>query len=161
MYVNATQEPWNKHYQMYTYITEELYQLVQNTFPVIKDKISITGHRLINWYFERKNILSIIKYLFLLYSMGGHGALLCGLLNPDKFKSISAFAPACNISNSPTLIDGLTTLIGNDQNILEKWDPTFIVKNYGGPEREILIHVVSEFNVFVMYEQLFICINVC
>lgn len=51
MYVNATQEPWNKHYQMYTYITEELYQLVQNNFPVIKDKISITGHRLIQALF--------------------------------------------------------------------------------------------------------------
>lgn len=47
MYVNATQEPWNKHYQMYTYITEELYQLVQTNFPVIQDKISITGHRLV------------------------------------------------------------------------------------------------------------------
>lgn len=45
MYVNATEEPWNKHYQMYTYITEELYQLVINNFPVIPDKISITGHR--------------------------------------------------------------------------------------------------------------------
>lgn len=46
MYVNATLEPWNKHYQMYTYITEELYQLVQNSFPVVKDKTSIIGHRL-------------------------------------------------------------------------------------------------------------------
>jgi len=46
MYVNATEEPWNKHYQMHTYITEELYKLVQTNFPVIKDKISITGHRL-------------------------------------------------------------------------------------------------------------------
>lgn len=45
MYVNASQEPWNKHYQMYTYITEELYKLVQTDFPVIPDKISITGHR--------------------------------------------------------------------------------------------------------------------
>lgn len=46
MYVNATQEPWNKHYQMYTYITEELYKLIQNNFSVIQDKISIMGHRL-------------------------------------------------------------------------------------------------------------------
>lgn len=51
MYVNATQEPWNKHYQMYTYITEELYQLVQNNFPVIQDKISIMGHRLYLYIF--------------------------------------------------------------------------------------------------------------
>ncbi|XP_025415730.1 S-formylglutathione hydrolase-like isoform X2 [Sipha flava] len=121
MYVNATQEPWNKHYQMYTYITEELFQLIQNNFPVIKDKISITGH-----------------------SMGGHGALLCSLLNPGKFKSVSALAPACNISNSPTLLPGLKTLIGEDKEILEKWDPTFLVKYYDGPEMQILIHVGTD-----------------
>jgi len=121
MYVNATQEPWKKHYQMYTYITEELYKLVQTNFPVIKDKISITGH-----------------------SMGGHGALLCALLNPDKYKSVSLLAPACNISQSPVLINGLKTLVGEDKETLEKWDPTCIVKNYDGPEMDILIHVGSE-----------------
>lgn len=47
MYVNASQEPWNKHYQMFTYITDELHQLVLKSFPVIQDKISIFGHRYI------------------------------------------------------------------------------------------------------------------
>lgn len=75
--------------------------------------------------------------------MGGHGALLCYLLNPTKYKSVSVFAPACNISNSPTLLSGLTTLIGDDKEALQKWDPTFLVKYYDGPETEILIHVVS------------------
>lgn len=75
--------------------------------------------------------------------MGGHGALLCFLLNPNKYKSVSVLAPACNISNSPTLIDGLTTLLGKDKETLQKWDPTIIAKNYDGPETEILIHVVS------------------
>lgn len=121
MYVNATEEPWNKHYQMFTYITEELHQLVLNSFPVIQDKISIAGH-----------------------SMGGHGALLCALKYPGRYKSVSLFAPACNISNSPTLIDGLTTLIGEEKEILQKWDTTFLVKNYDGPEMEILIHVGSD-----------------
>lgn len=56
MYVNATQEPWSNHYQMYTYITEELYQLIQTNFPVIQDKISITGHRLfIHRFYENKH----------------------------------------------------------------------------------------------------------
>lgn len=76
-------------------------------------------------------------------SMGGHGALLCYLLNPTKYKSVSLFAPACNISNSPTLLTGLTTLVGEDKEVLQKWDPTFLVKNYDGPDTEILIHVVS------------------
>lgn len=75
--------------------------------------------------------------------MGGHGALLCFLLNPKKYKSVSAFAPACNISNSATLISGLTTLIDDDKETLQKWDPTFLVKDFDGPETEILIHVVS------------------
>lgn len=78
--------------------------------------------------------------------MGGHGALLCFLLNPEKYKSVSAFAPACNISISPTLIDGLKALVGEDKETLQKWDPTFLVKKYDGPETEILIHVVSIFN---------------
>ncbi|XP_050540340.1 uncharacterized protein LOC126904979 [Daktulosphaira vitifoliae] len=118
MYVNATQEPWNKHYQMYTYITEELYQLILNNFPVLNNCVSITGH-----------------------SMGGHGALLCSLLNPTKFKSVSGFAPVCNISNSPTLREGLITLIGKDEETWKDWDPTHIVTSYNGPKVEILIHV--------------------
>lgn len=56
MYVNATQEPWNKHYQMYTYITEELVQLIQNNFPVIEDKMSITGHR---FFIFQINIMTV------------------------------------------------------------------------------------------------------
>lgn len=75
--------------------------------------------------------------------MGGHGALLCVLLNPGKYKSVSLFAPVCNISNSPTLFTGLTTLLGEDKETLQKWDTTFLVKQYEGPEIEILIHVVS------------------
>lgn len=142
MYVNATQEPWNKHYQMYTYITEELYELIQNHFPVIKDKISITGHRLFIKIVYIIILHSILNYLLFFYSMGGHGALLCALRNPEKYKSVSLFAPACNISNSPTLLPGFTTLIGDVIEDMQKWDPTYLVKNYDGPELEILIHVV-------------------
>lgn len=75
--------------------------------------------------------------------MGGHGALLCVLRSPGLFKSVSLFAPVCNIINSPTLINGLTTLLGEDKETLQKWDTTFLVKQYEGPEMEILIHVVS------------------
>lgn len=78
--------------------------------------------------------------------MGGHGALLCSILNPGKYKSVSALAPACHISVSPTLINGLKTLVGEDEESLQKWDPTILVKNYDGPEMEILIHVVSILN---------------
>lgn len=81
--------------------------------------------------------------------MGGHGALLCFLRNRNKYKSVSLFAPACNISNSPTLINGLTTLIGDDKEILQKWDPTFLVRDFDGPETDLLIHVVSILNLYL------------
>lgn len=86
-------------------------------------------------------IIVLICFLYV-YSMGGHGALLCALLCPGKYKSVSLFAPVCSISNSPTLIDGLKTLVGEEKDILQKWDTTFLVKEYDGPEMEILIHVV-------------------
>lgn len=68
-YVNATVEPWSQHYRMYDYVTAELPGLVEESFAVRSDRTGIMGH-----------------------SMGGHGALICGLKNPDKYASISAFA---------------------------------------------------------------------
>jgi S-formylglutathione hydrolase len=72
-YVNATEAPFARHYQMQTYVEDELPALIAQHFPVDMTRQSITGH-----------------------SMGGHGALTIGLRNPDRFKSISAFAPICH-----------------------------------------------------------------
>lgn len=69
-YINATQEPWAKHYQMESYIADELYDLVMAEFPVDAGKVGISGH-----------------------SMGGHGALTLYFKHPAKFKACSAFAP--------------------------------------------------------------------
>ena len=69
-YVNATQSPWSKHYQMYDYVVQELPELVNGNFPVDPERRSIFGH-----------------------SMGGHGALTIALRNPGRFRSVSAFAP--------------------------------------------------------------------
>ncbi|MEQ9319036.1 MAG: S-formylglutathione hydrolase [Polyangiaceae bacterium] len=69
MYVDATEEPWSKHYKMYSYVTEELLGCFGD-FPVETDRVAITGH-----------------------SMGGHGALIIGLRDPDTFVSVSALAP--------------------------------------------------------------------
>lgn len=69
-YVNATQAPWAKHYQMYDYVTRELPALIEANFDVIPSLKSITGH-----------------------SMGGHGALICALKEPDSYQSVSAFSP--------------------------------------------------------------------
>jgi S-formylglutathione hydrolase len=69
-YLDATQDPWAKHYRMYTYLTKELRALIEVQFPADPGCTGIFGH-----------------------SMGGHGALVLGLRNPDIYRSVSAFAP--------------------------------------------------------------------
>jgi S-formylglutathione hydrolase len=77
-YVDATEAPWNAHYRMYTYVTEELPALVTQNFNIDPTRQGICGH-----------------------SMGGHGALVCGLRNRDRYRSISAFAPIAAPSQCP------------------------------------------------------------
>jgi len=79
-YVNATQEPYAKHYQMYTYVTEELPALLEEQFSIGKQGLrSISGH-----------------------SMGGHGALTIALKDTNKsWVSVSAFSPICNPTKCP------------------------------------------------------------
>lgn len=75
-YVDATVAPWSAHYRMYSYVTRELPALIAAEFPADPQRQGIFGH-----------------------SMGGHGALVCALRNPDVYRSVSAFAPIC----APTL----------------------------------------------------------
>lgn len=76
-YLNATQEPWKTNYRMYDYLTRELPELVMANLP-LNGQESISGH-----------------------SMGGHGALVLALRQPDRYASVSAFAPITNPSNCP------------------------------------------------------------
>lgn len=69
-YIDASEDPWSRNFNMYSYITAELPELVSANFPVDTDAQGIFGH-----------------------SMGGHGALSIGLKHPDRYRSISAFAP--------------------------------------------------------------------
>ena len=77
-YLNATQEPWSRHYHMYDYVTQELPAIIFGNFPGDPERHGLTGH-----------------------SMGGHGALTIGLRNPEMFRSLSAFAPICTTLHSP------------------------------------------------------------
>ena len=77
-YVDATEEPWARNFRMWSYVTEELPRLVAAEFPVDLDRQGITGH-----------------------SMGGHGALTVALNYPDRFRSVSAFAPIVAPSQVP------------------------------------------------------------
>ncbi|MCV2884851.1 S-formylglutathione hydrolase [Aestuariibacter sp. AA17] len=71
-YVNATQAPWNKHYNMYDYVVNELPELIETHFPVTQQR-ALAGH-----------------------SMGGHGALVIGLTASERYSSVSAFSPIAN-----------------------------------------------------------------
>ena len=97
-YVNATQAPWNRHYQMYDYVVNELPELIEATFPV-SDKRSIAGH-----------------------SMGGHGALMIALRNPERYCSVSAFSPISNPINSPWGEKAFTAYLGDNKDTWRNYD---------------------------------------
>jgi len=119
-YLDATVEPWSKHYNMFSYITKELPQVVSGLFPVDPVRKSITGH-----------------------SMGGHGALICHLKSPGLYTSVSAFAPACN----PTAVPWGELVFPRYLGSLEdgkEYDATELVSTYTGPKPQILIDVGSQ-----------------
>ena len=91
-YVDATQSPWATHYRMRSYIETELPALVMETLPADMGRQGITGH-----------------------SMGGHGALTIALRNPDRFRSVSAFAPICSPLNCAWGEKALGHYIGTDR----------------------------------------------
>ena len=97
-YVNATQQPWARHYQMYDYVVQELPALVETSFPV-SNRRSISGH-----------------------SMGGHGALVCALKNPGRYLSVSAFAPISNPINCPWGHKAFGGYLGNERELWKAWD---------------------------------------
>ena len=115
-YINATQVPWAEHYQMERYLLEELYPLVQAEFPVIQDQIGIFGH-----------------------SMGGHGALTLALKYPEKFKSVSAFAPICAPSQCPWGEKAFSNYLGDDRGVWKQHDATALIEQKGALFAEILI----------------------
>lgn len=102
-YVNATEEPWAQHYQMYDYVTVELPALIGKAFSV-KDA-GIFGH-----------------------SMGGHGALICGLKNPGQYASVSAFSAIAAPSQCAWGQKAFTGYLGTDQKKWATYDATELVK---------------------------------
>ena len=90
-YVDATEKKWSRHYQMDSYVTRELRQIVERELPIDPERRGIFGH-----------------------SMGGHGALVLGLRNPELYRSISAFAPICAPSKAPWGIRAFAAYLGSD-----------------------------------------------
>ena len=114
-YVNATQAPWVKHYQMYDYITQELPTLLEKNLPLVPGVKSISGH-----------------------SMGGHGALICALKNPASYKSVSAFSPICNPINCGWGKGCFSAYLGEDTNSWKAYDATELIET-GAKVTDILI----------------------
>ncbi|WP_415892067.1 S-formylglutathione hydrolase [Neptuniibacter sp. PT8_73] len=104
-YVNATQAPWQQHYQMYDYIVTELPALIEANFPVTEQR-AISGH-----------------------SMGGHGALMIALRNPQRFSSVSAFSPITNPTNCPWGQKAFSAYLGNDAEVWKQYDSCELIKD--------------------------------
>ena len=102
-YVNATESPWARHYRMYDYIVSELPALIDEHFETTKTR-SIFGH-----------------------SMGGHGAMMIALRNPDLFCSVSAFSPIVAPSRVPWGQKALAAYLGDDQQEWKTWDTCEII----------------------------------
>ena len=115
-YINATQAPWAEHFQMESYVVEELYDLVIQQFAVQAERIGIFGH-----------------------SMGGHGALTLALKHPEKFKSVSAFAPICAPSQCPWGEKAFSNYLGSDQAEWLKHDASALVQTKRAHFADILI----------------------
>jgi S-formylglutathione hydrolase len=100
-YVDATEQPWARHYRMYSYVTEELPALIEAHLPVDAERQGIFGH-----------------------SMGGHGALVCALRNPDRYRSLSAFAPIGAPMRCPWGEKALSGYLGADRESWRAYDAT-------------------------------------
>ena len=105
-YVDATREPWSKHYRMRSYIEDELPALIAANFPADMARQGITGH-----------------------SMGGHGALTMALRNPARFRSVSAFAPIVAPSRVPWGEKALSRYLGEDRDAWADYDAVALIES--------------------------------
>jgi S-formylglutathione hydrolase len=107
-YVDAIAQPWASHYKMYSYVVHELPGLIAQHFPVEPKKQGIFGH-----------------------SMGGHGALVCAMRNPQQYKSVSAFAPIAAPMRCPWGQKAFSRYLGEDKESWRGYDASELVKEVG------------------------------
>ena len=104
-YLDATEDPWSRHYKMYSYVTRDLAQAVAANFPADANRQGILGH-----------------------SMGGHGALTIHLKHPEVYRSASAFAPVSAPMRCPWGEKAFTAYLGSDRESWKPYDTTELVK---------------------------------
>lgn len=107
-YVNATQTPWARHFNMWDYIAEDLPSLLQENFALDMSRQAITGH-----------------------SMGGHGALTLAMSLPGRFRSVSAFAPICNPTGAEWGRKQLSAYLGDDETKWAAHDSSLLMRARG------------------------------
>ncbi|GLC95874.1 S-formylglutathione hydrolase [Cupriavidus sp. TA19] len=110
-YVDATEAPWNKHWRMESYVAEELFDLVTTALPGEASRVGIFGH-----------------------SMGGHGALVLAQRHPERFRSVSAFAPIAAPTRCPWGEKAFTGYLGGERSAWAQFDATeLMVRQQGAP----------------------------
>lgn len=114
-YVDATEAPWSAHYRMYSYVTQELPKLILANFPGDAARQGVFGH-----------------------SMGGHGALVCALRNPETYKSVSAFAPIVAPTRVPWGEKAFSGYLGADRESWSRYDSCELIRD-GARAPDILV----------------------
>jgi S-formylglutathione hydrolase len=107
-YLDATEAPWCIGYRMYSYVSQELYGIASTHFPIDSGRTGIFGH-----------------------SMGGHGALMLALRNPDQYLSVSAFSPISSPNHSPWGEKALTRYLGRDRSKWRTYDAIALIEDRG------------------------------
>jgi S-formylglutathione hydrolase len=109
-YLDATEEPWARHYRMYSYVTDELPALIETSFPVVSGQRGLFGH-----------------------SMGGHGALTIALKQPERWRSVSALAPIANPVAVPWGEKAFSRYLGADRETWASYDASLLMRQRAYP----------------------------
>jgi S-formylglutathione hydrolase len=114
-YLNATQEPWSRHYQMETFVVDELPTLLAGIEGLDLNRLSISGH-----------------------SMGGHGAISLALKYPGRYQSASAFSPICAPTSCPWGKKAFSAYLGTDETLWKQHDSCELIRG-GAPQIPLLV----------------------
>ncbi len=136
-YVDATQAPWAQHFQMRSYIEQELPALLAGHFPADMQRQAISGH-----------------------SMGGHGALTIGLRNPDRFRSISAFSPIVSPLNCPWGDKALGGYLGDDRSDWREYDACALIED-GARHANLLVWLGLADNIGEVQLKTMLLVDAC
>ena len=116
-YLDATEAPWDRHFNMASYLIDELPALIAEHFPIDPARQGICGH-----------------------SMGGHGALTLALKHPGRFGSVSAFAPIVAPGQVPWGRKALRHYLGKNSAAWRAHDAVALIED-GARLDELLVDI--------------------